>query len=387
MSPAALAPRQIKSADLASETSGQVSHSAALAPRYAKLANLSGQNTSEGRRELLRQVVEALDPPAGSPKRDIAEFDEALAEAAADYSMRARAEIARLVAAGAPELTRLAQTFAFDEFAVAEPILRRSTALSEETLLKVVEGSSQDHLMAVTKRHDVSQAISHALVKHGDDHVVTSLLQNERADIAPLTYDIVATRAESSSQLHAPLIHRKGVPPELLNDLYLKVETHLKREIVSKLEAISPDELEKAFQRSRTRTSNSFVARPEDFEAALKRVDGLARTGGLTAPVLVALLREGKNARTAFKIAFAQLTDTNIDLIERVVEGQDVDTVALLCRGANIDRAVFVALAVSLDADPGRAMAGADKFMKLYDSVPVQAAQRALRFWKVRLAA
>jgi hypothetical protein len=43
--------------------------------------------------------------------------------------------------------------------------------------------------------------------------------------------------------------------------------------------------------------------------------------------------------------------------------------VALLCRGAAIDRAIFVAL----DADPGRALAGADVFMKLYDSVPVQA--------------
>ena len=88
----------------------------------------------------------------------------------------------------------------------------------------------------------------------------------------------------------------------------------------------------------------------------------------------------------AFKIAFARLTEVDMDLIERVVETFDLDTIALLCRGANFDRALFVSLAVGLD-HPDRALAGAEQFGKLYESVPVQAAQRALRFWKVRSAA
>ena len=74
-------------------------------------------------------------------------------------------------------------------------------------------------------------------------------------------------------------------------------------------------------------------------------------------------------------------------MVERVVEGHDVDTVALLCRGSGIERAVFVTLAVALDADPDRALAGAVQFMALYDSVPPAAAQRAMRFWKIKAAA
>jgi hypothetical protein len=74
-------------------------------------------------------------------------------------------------------------------------------------------------------------------------------------------------------------------------------------------------------------------------------------------------------------------------LVERVVEGHDIDTLALLCRGSGVDRAAFTTMAIALDAEPGRAMAGAADFMKLYESVPVTAAQRALRFWKVRAAA
>jgi hypothetical protein len=54
-----------------------------------------------------------------------------------------------------------------------------------------------------------------------------------------------------------------------------------------------------------------------------------------------------------------------------------------LCRGANFDRGLFVTLAVGLDK-AGDGLARAEEFGALYESVPVQAAQRALRFWKVR---
>ena len=74
------------------------------------------------------------------------------------------------------------------------------------------------------------------------------------------------------------------------------------------------------------------------------------------------------------------------DLVERVVEGPDLDTIALLCRGSQFDRALFISLAVGL-RHAENALAGAEDFGKLYESVPVQAAQRAIRFWKVRAAA
>src|SRR6202012_6157641 len=109
-------------------------------------------------------------------------FDEALAMVAADFSQRVRAEIAQLVAVAAG-LRRVAENFAFDDIEVAGPILRRSSALSEATLLRVVGQQSQDHLLAVTKRKEVSQTLSLALVERGDDGVVGSLLENEKADI------------------------------------------------------------------------------------------------------------------------------------------------------------------------------------------------------------
>jgi hypothetical protein len=65
------------------------------------------------------------------------------------------------------------------------------------------------------------------------------------------------------------------------------------------------------------------------------------------------------------------------------VDTPDIDTLALLCRGANFDRALFVTMAIALDSSE-KGLGRAEEFGKLYGAVPVQAAQRALRFWKVR---
>ena len=354
-------------------------------PRFAMLADLAKETTSEGRRELLRRVTEALDPAAPLAADEITAFDDVLAAIASDYSTQVRAQIARLIASSLSPFSRSAQRFAMDDIEVARPILEHSEALTEDTLLRVVNQKSQDHMMAVTRRRRISEAVSHALVERGDDAVVTSLLTNQRAEIGTEAYGMVAKRAETSPVLQAPLVRRSGVPIELLNHLYMKVEADLRREIVGKFESVPPEELEAAFRRSRTRLSNRY-SQPEDFELSKRRIDGMQRSGALIPQVLASLMREGPAARTAFKIAFARLTDVEFDLIERVVEGQDLDTVALLCRGSSFDRALFVSLAVGLDRSD-RALDGADEFAKLYESVPIQAAQRAIRFWKIRAAA
>lgn len=354
-------------------------------PRFSMLSGLGREVTSEGRRELLRKVTEALAAPARNAA-ETGEIDQLLEAVAADYSQHVRAEIARLVAGRGGDFTRAAAAFAMDEIAVAEPVLRHAAGLSEATLLKVVNEKSQDHLMAVTRRPDITSRVSHALVEKGNDAVVSSLLENERADIAHATYETIALRAQSSPALQAPLVRRKDAPLELLNGLYLKVEAKLRREILEKFENMPPADLENAFRRSRRHVSASFRTALDDFDASKRRIDQMEKQGALQPAALASLLREGSVARTAFKIAFARLTDVNIDLIERVVETHDVDTIALLCRGANFPRALFVTLVLGLDAQ-GRAMGSAAELGRLYEAVPVQAAQRALRFWKVRAVA
>ena len=106
----------------------------------------------------------------------------------------------------------------------------------------------------------------------------------------------------------------------------------------------------------------------------------------LAPTTLAALLREGPGSRTTFLLAFAKLTDVEFEVVQKAVEVPDLDTLALLCRAAGFLRGVFVTLAVGLDKS-GDGLSKAEEFGALYESVPVEAAQRALRFWKVQTTA
>lgn len=352
--------------------------------RYALLQNLSVSTSSEARRELLRQVTDALTNNARNPSEaEFAELDQVLSLAASEYSTQVRTEFARLVAASVTRFCHASEQFAMDDIEVATPVLRHSRALSEEALLRVVAEKSQDHILAVTKRDTVSERLSEAIVEKGNDEVVSSLLANERAQISYSTYESVAKRAETSTHLQAPLVHRQGVPIDLLNGLYLKVEAGLRREIVQKFGSVSPGELEKAFERSRDRVTTTFRQMPGDFQQARMRLAVLKDSLQLLPQVLPSLLREGKTSRTLFKLALGQLVDASYDVIEPAVDTPDIDTLALLCRSAGFPRALFVTLAIGLDATE-KGLGRHDEFGKLYESVPVETAQRAIRFWKVR---
>ena len=87
------------------------------APRFARLADLAKQTTSEGRRELLREVTLALGNNV-RPDTDLAAFDHLLSVVATDYSLQVRADLAKLIAVNA-QFACSAELFALDEIEVA----------------------------------------------------------------------------------------------------------------------------------------------------------------------------------------------------------------------------------------------------------------------------
>src|SRR5262249_11285459 len=87
-----------------------------------------------------------------------------------------------------------------------------------------------------------------------------------------------------------------------------------------------------------------------------------------------------------FLHGLAELTALDYDTACDVVDRRDVDGLAMICRASNIERPLFVTIAV-LACGGGDAPAQAEEFGRMYNSVPVDAAQRAMRFFKVRKAA
>jgi uncharacterized protein (DUF2336 family) len=351
------------------------------APNFSMLLDLARETSSEKRRELLHQVTDVfLDEPTRSD-REAAIFDDIVRHVAADMETAVRVELARKVAASSAPLGRTARRLALDVIEVARPVIEHSKALTETDILDVIRLKGQDHMMAVTQRDDIGELVASALVERGGDDVVAALLKNNAARMNRETFERVADRAEASPVLHAPFVRNQNVPLDLLNAVYMKVEKDLRREIMRKFHGVSPAELESALESSRNNLSSAYGVLPADFELARLRIADLEKRGALKPPVLVELLCE--NQTTDFMLAFCKLVDMEFNTVRRLIDSQDMDALAMLCRGAGFDRALFVTIALLIDRSD-RGISKAQAFGRLYEEVPVSAAQRALRFWKVR---
>jgi uncharacterized protein (DUF2336 family) len=355
--------------------------------KFALLLDLAKENSSDKRRELLRNVTDMfLADPAGLTAVNCAAFDEIVKAVVSDLTSEVRSELSLTLSESQLPLGRTARQLAMDDIVIARPMIERSTALTEADLLDVVATKSQEHMMAMTKRPILGEKVSGALVERGEDRVVASLLSNNGARIDRVTYEKVAERAQNSTILHAPFVRRQGVPLDLLNDVYAKVAVGLRQEILQRYENVSPEELETALARSSNRLSKAYGALPEDFEHAERQLKKMQQDQQVNAASLVRLMREGQNSRTLFLLAFAALTDSDYGGVNRMFETRDIDALALLCRAAGFDRALFVTLTLAM-AGGDRGLSKADEFLALYEKVPVLSAQRAVRFWKVRAKA
>lgn len=349
---------------------------------FAMLMDLAREGSSEKRRELLRQITDVfLAQPTERSDKESLLFDEIVGAVAQDLEIQVRIELSRKVADSPGPLRRTARRLAMDEIEVARPVLERSRSLTENDILEVIEAKSQDHMMAVTMRRDIGEKVSSVLVAKGEDRVLVSLLKNDTARMDRQTFERVAERVENNPVLHASFVRNANIPLDLLNNVYLRVEHDLRREIMRKFHGVSPAELEAALEASRNHLSSAYGALPADYQAAKDHIAKLTKAGSMLPPVLVQLLREER--RTAFLIAFAQLVDIEFDLAHRLVDAKDLDALAMLCRGAGFDRNLFVTICIMV-AGAGGGISKTQEYGQMYEQVPVAAAQRALRFWKVR---
>jgi uncharacterized protein (DUF2336 family) len=349
------------------------------------LVDLARTSDSERRRSLLREVTDLFFESSGRRSaRETALFDDVLQLVAAQMQASVLVELSEMFADAPDAPVGLLRDLANHAFEIASPVLTRSTALSEQTLLLVVNTNSQDHIKAVAQRPDVSEAISEAIVRVGDDQAIDALMRNDEARISRNSMETAVDRARHSVVLHEAVVARHDLPLDLLNEMYFVVETRLRDQILQRNAAVDPATLDAALAKARARVRQSAGDASAETKKAMAFIQSKKASGELNARLLVSLYREAK--QTHFLLGLAELTDIDAETVSTLIERRDVDGLAMLCRAANVERPLFVTLAV-MTCGGDSAMAQAEAFGRMYNSVPVEAAQRAVRFFKVRKAA
>src|SRR5262245_11789186 len=159
---------------------------------------------SLGRRsEMLRHVTDLF--VLGAPQcsdDDVALFDTVFARLATEIERSARALLAVRLAPIPNAPPNTIRALAFDDaIEVAGPVLTQSERLDETALVENASTKGQGHLLAISRRRVLSEAVTDALVEFGDRQVVLSTAENPGARFSEAGFAKLVKRSDGDDPL------------------------------------------------------------------------------------------------------------------------------------------------------------------------------------------
>jgi hypothetical protein len=115
---------------------------------------------------------------------------------------------------------------------------------------------------------------------------------------------------------------------------------------------------------------------------AMVYVGEMVQQKKLNEALLVQLTRTSRP--TELIHAFARLAEVDVKTVRRLFTARNVEGVAIICRAMRFERGTFSTIALSLMGNSGNATQNVHEVLELYEQVTTEAAQRVMRFWRIR---
>ncbi len=353
--------------------------------KLQQIADLAGEKSSDRRRELLREITDLfLEQPSTYTSRETWFFGDIMESIAYDLEVRVRLELAQRLADEAAAPPDLIRKLASDEITVARPVIERSSVLSQDDLIEIASGQSQDHLLAITNRPDIGEGVSEVLVDNGNDEVVQNLVDNETAAISLRSYERVAERAidANSVGLSASLAKRPDLPNDILKDVLSELTVEIREQIIAETCGVDRERLDDILSDVVSSQAHDLDD-GQDVESQPELVvRELEQKGELTAAKLIEFAHERRMPE--FICGLARLARIDIATARRVSMDRTGDGLALTCRAGDMPTQQFATLMQAFGGMIQKSQPEIDELVKMYDSLAVTTAQRIIRFWNVR---
>lgn len=174
---------------------------------------------------------------------------------------------------------------------VALPMIQFSEALSDADLVEIVRNQGGARTKAVAGRPTVSTKVSDAIVEHGDEEAVVTLVSNSGAEISEKALNRVVETYGDSPQIQDPLVHRPTLPVTIAEKLVARVADHLKDYLVQHHELPEQTATDLILQSREKATLGLAGQGNSDDIAAL--VNQLRNNGRLTPSIILRALCVG----------------------------------------------------------------------------------------------
>jgi uncharacterized protein (DUF2336 family) len=220
-----------------------------------------------------------------------------------------------------------------DAIAVACPVLTQAEALDERTLIECASSKSQEHLLAISHRKNLDQAVTDILVERGDERVVLSTAQNAGAHFSDNGFAVLVSRSQTDDRLALCVGSRPDIPSQLFHRL-LDSASELVR---SKLEAESPHrggDIGKVVTEIAAVIEIHAAVLPPKYAAAHALVKSLNQAGKLNPGKLEAFATAGRFEDTV--AALALMSGVPIDVVDRKLNEEFVAFLLILAKAIGL---------------------------------------------------
>lgn len=352
--------------------------------RSQKLLQLAHEPSSEKRRELLREITDIFLARSESHSSSESEhFGHLLESLSSTADLDDRVELAGRVAGVATAPIGLVTQLAQDEIAVAAPVLERSPVLTDSDLIAIVRAKGDAHHVSVARRADVAEDVSSVLVEVGHTDAIQTLLENAGSRIDRPTMERVVLRSESEIALQAPLVDRRDMPVDLLQDMFWFTTGDLRKKIVMISSAAEPPAVPRP---GSVRCAPAPVKRDSaDQLRARKYIEKMKTDGLLGRPLIIDLFK--RKAFLELIIGFASLVDVREETALRIFCDESGESLVLACRASGFDIGTFAILARLGTLRNPRDERALAEMLAMFESTTGAVAKRVMRFWRVREAA
>ena len=190
--------------------------------------------SSAKRVSTLRQVTDLfLHDGARLSEDQVRVFDDVICHLAARVETRVKAELsARLAPLEYAPSGAIEQLAWDDEITVAGTVLTSSSSLTTSTLIEIAKTKGQDHLLAISGRTNLPEAVTDVIVDRGERKVIRKLADNASARFSDTGYKGMVAHAEADDELTEIMGLRIDLPTKFLRDL-LRPRSSRKRSCVS----------------------------------------------------------------------------------------------------------------------------------------------------------
>ena len=293
-------------------------------------------STEIGRRaEALRRVTDLFASGSTVFSDDQrALFDDVMSRLVSEIDTTARAAFGRRIAAVPEAPPHVLRALALDdEISVAEPVLSGAEHLDDEVLVEGARTKSQEHLLAISRRSTLVEAVTDVLVERGNKEVALSTAQNPGAKFSEFGYSTLVQRSETDGDLALRVWQR----PELPRQFMLKIFAQASETVRAQLEEADRGKAT-LFRNMIVKASDQLQTearqRSAEYAAAESRVRALHRAGKLNESQLAAFASAGQFDETT--IALSLMGDLPIGLIERATTQSLSEQILVLAKAIGL---------------------------------------------------